>query len=309
MVLRAAVARPGAGRRADRHARPHVRRPAHPRPRTGHGKVEFDGFRVDMATARQQFKESAEAIFDALETGVMEYARRVRQPAPHRAAPGARTPSFKGRTYSATDLARVGRDHGPLGTGVLVVPQKPWHLVQEEMAEVYRDDLPRGHRRGAAGADRGRLDLRRRERRPGRGAGPHVAVGGYWDSVIAHYEFDKPHLKSTPGYEFHGQMYDRLNEPGGAREDDRVLRRPAAVGAPPSRCTRRSPRSATWSAATATSACSATAACRPTRPSAACACSPAEVMPELKTLEPGDRTPRARQGLIALGADALIRKQ
>ena len=33
--------------------------------------------------------------------------------------------------------------------------------------------------------------------------------------MISHYEFDKPHLKSTPGYEFHGQMYDRLNEPGG----------------------------------------------------------------------------------------------
>ena len=40
-------------------------------------------------------------------------------------------------------------------------------------------------------------------------------MSGYWDSVVAHYEFDKPHLKSTPGYEFHGLMYDRLNEPGG----------------------------------------------------------------------------------------------
>jgi hypothetical protein len=30
-----------------------------------------------------------------------------------------------------------------------------------------------------------------------------------------HYEFDQPHLKETPGYEFHGLMYDRLHEPGG----------------------------------------------------------------------------------------------
>src|SRR6184192_3346885 len=37
----------------------------------GTGKVEFDGFRVEMAQARQQFKESAEAILGALETGVM----------------------------------------------------------------------------------------------------------------------------------------------------------------------------------------------------------------------------------------------
>src|SRR5215204_1155422 len=37
----------------------------------GTGKVEFDGFRTDMAIARQQFKEAAEAILGALETGVM----------------------------------------------------------------------------------------------------------------------------------------------------------------------------------------------------------------------------------------------
>ena len=35
---------------------------------------------------------------------------------------------------------------------------------------------------------------------------------------MAHYEFDQPHLKSTPGYEFHGQMYDRLSAPGGAQK-------------------------------------------------------------------------------------------
>ncbi len=40
-------------------------------------------------------------------------------------------------------------------------------------------------------------------------------LGGYWASIVAHYEFDKPHLKATPGYEFHAQMYDRLNRPGG----------------------------------------------------------------------------------------------
>ena len=40
-------------------------------------------------------------------------------------------------------------------------------------------------------------------------------IGGYWDSIIEHYEFDKDHLKNTPGYEFHGQMHDMLNAPGG----------------------------------------------------------------------------------------------
>ena len=40
-------------------------------------------------------------------------------------------------------------------------------------------------------------------------------IGAYWDSVIDHYEFNKDHLKNTPGYEFHGEMYDRLKAPGG----------------------------------------------------------------------------------------------
>ena len=38
----------------------------------GTGKIELDGFRVQMSQARQQFKESAEAILGAVETGVRE---------------------------------------------------------------------------------------------------------------------------------------------------------------------------------------------------------------------------------------------
>jgi len=178
----------------------------------GTGKIEFDGFRTDMAIARQQFKESAEAILDALETGVMEYhgefidqPRVELHPAPYA--------TFKGRTYSATISPESAEIMAKLGTGVLIVPQKPWHLVREE-TEVYRQTY-----RAAIGeeppapivagwtfvdenADRAEEQAR-------------TWLSGYWDSVISHYEFDKPHLKSTPGYEFHGQMYDRLNEPGG----------------------------------------------------------------------------------------------
>jgi alkanesulfonate monooxygenase SsuD/methylene tetrahydromethanopterin reductase-like flavin-dependent oxidoreductase (luciferase family) len=178
----------------------------------GTGKVEFDGFRVDMGSARQLFKESAEAIFGALETGVMEYdGEYIRQPRTE-LRPGP-FKSFKGRTYSATVSPESAEIMARLGTGVLVVPQKPWNLVQEET------DLYRRTYREAIGeeppapivagwtivdesADRAE-ELAR------------TYIGGYWDSVIAHYEFDKPHLKSTPGYEFHGLMYDRLTRPGG----------------------------------------------------------------------------------------------
>jgi len=178
----------------------------------GTGKVEFDGFRVEMAQARQQFKESAEAILGALETGVMEYhGEYVQQPRIElHPAPYA---TFKGRTYSATVSPESAEIMAKLGTGVLIVPQKPWHLVRDE-TEVYRQTyrasigeeppapIVAGWTFVDDNADRAEEQAR-------------AWLSGYWDSVISHYEFDKPHLKSTPGYEFHGQMYDRLHEPGG----------------------------------------------------------------------------------------------
>jgi alkanesulfonate monooxygenase SsuD/methylene tetrahydromethanopterin reductase-like flavin-dependent oxidoreductase (luciferase family) len=181
----------------------------------GTGKVEFDGFRVPMGTARQRFKESAEAIFQALETGVMEYhGEFVDQPRVEiRPAPFK---SFKGRTYSATISPESAEIMARLGTGVLVVPQKPWTQVQEDISTyrtTYRqaigDEPPAPVVAGWTfvddNADRAEEQAR-------------AWIGGYWDSVIEHYEFDKPHLKNTAGYEFHGLMYDRLTSPGGAEK-------------------------------------------------------------------------------------------
>ncbi len=178
----------------------------------GTGKVEFDAFRSVMSTARQQFKEAAEAILNALETGVMEFdGEIVRQPRVRlRPSPFA---SFRGRVYSATVSPESAQIMAKLGTGVLILPQKPWHMVEEECAtyrNTYRAEIGEeappsicaGWTLVDDNADRAE-ELAR----------AHLA--GYWASVIDHYEFDKPHLKETPGYEFHGQMYDRLNAPGG----------------------------------------------------------------------------------------------
>jgi alkanesulfonate monooxygenase SsuD/methylene tetrahydromethanopterin reductase-like flavin-dependent oxidoreductase (luciferase family) len=181
----------------------------------GTGKVEFDGFRTYMGDARQRFKESAVAILSALETGVMEYdGELVKQPRVE-LHPGPYA-SFKGRVYSATVSPESAEIMARLGTGVLIVPQKPWKMVVEECA-TYRDTY-----RSAIGEqppapicagwtlvddNADRAEERARE-----------YIAGYWDSIIYHYEFDKPHLKETPGYEFHGLMYDRLNQPDGLQK-------------------------------------------------------------------------------------------
>jgi alkanesulfonate monooxygenase SsuD/methylene tetrahydromethanopterin reductase-like flavin-dependent oxidoreductase (luciferase family) len=178
----------------------------------GTGKVEFDGFRTSMSTARQQFKEAAEAILQALETGVMEYDGEIVKQPRIELRPGPYA-SFRDRVYSATISPESAAIMAKLGTGVLIVPQKPWYLVKEDCESyrnTYREHI--GEEPPAPicaawtivdkSADRAE-ELAR------------AYLGGYWDSVIAHYEFDKPHLKETPGYEFHSLMYDRLNEPGG----------------------------------------------------------------------------------------------
>jgi alkanesulfonate monooxygenase SsuD/methylene tetrahydromethanopterin reductase-like flavin-dependent oxidoreductase (luciferase family) len=151
----------------------------------------------------------------ALKTGVMNYQGQfVHQPRVQlRPGPSA---SFAGRVYSATVSPESAQIMARLGTGVLIIPQKPLMQISDEVAG-YRDTY-----RQAIGAeppspivagwtfvdnsaDRAEEMARR-------------WIGRYWDSVIAHYEFDKPHLKSTPGYEFHGLMYDRLTAPGGAKK-------------------------------------------------------------------------------------------
>src|SRR4029079_3539065 len=136
---------------------------------------------VEMGQARQQFKESAEAILTALETGDVEYGgENIHQP--RAALHPAPFKSFKGRTYSATISPESAEIMAKLGTGVLVVPQKPWHLVEEETA-TYRATYREAHGEEppspiVAGwtyvddnADRAEEQAR-------------AWLSGYWDSII-----------------------------------------------------------------------------------------------------------------------------
>ena len=53
----------------------------------GAGKVEFDGFRLDMGDSRELFVEYGEALLKGLESGVMEYRRQALQAAADRDPP------------------------------------------------------------------------------------------------------------------------------------------------------------------------------------------------------------------------------
>jgi alkanesulfonate monooxygenase SsuD/methylene tetrahydromethanopterin reductase-like flavin-dependent oxidoreductase (luciferase family) len=180
----------------------------------GLGKVEFEGFRVAMDESRPRFVEAAEMLLRGLETGTCEYdGQFVRQPSRRIRPQPFRT--FRGRTYAAAVSAESSRIMAELGVGILIVPQKPWEVVATELGDyrrLYRevngsDPLPPI----VAGwtfcdEDEGRareLALR--------------YIGGYWDSVLRHYELAGDHLKHTKGYEYYGRMSDIARERGGTQ--------------------------------------------------------------------------------------------
>jgi alkanesulfonate monooxygenase SsuD/methylene tetrahydromethanopterin reductase-like flavin-dependent oxidoreductase (luciferase family) len=195
----------------------------------GTGKIEFDAFRVYMGTARQQFKEAAQAIMNALETGFMEFdGEIVRQPRVQlRPAP---IRSFSDRVYSATISPESAEIMARIGTGVLIIPQKPWPQVQKE-CETFRSTYREANGSNppppiCASWTYVDSDPERAQERA------RLWIGRYWDSVVEHYEFDKPHLKDTPGYEFHVRMYEGLMAPGGKEKYTREYVALQAWGTP-----------------------------------------------------------------------------
>jgi alkanesulfonate monooxygenase SsuD/methylene tetrahydromethanopterin reductase-like flavin-dependent oxidoreductase (luciferase family) len=178
----------------------------------GTGKVEFDGFRVEMPEARARFAESAEMILAGLERGWCEYdGEFVHQPRVDlRPRPDH---SFRGRTYAAAISPESAEIMAKMGVGILIIPQKPWKLVREELAH-YRatfraatgEEPPPPMCAGWTFVD----ESADRAETIGR-----TYLGKYWDSVVRHYEFDRDHLMNTPVYEFHGEMYHRLSTPEG----------------------------------------------------------------------------------------------
>jgi alkanesulfonate monooxygenase SsuD/methylene tetrahydromethanopterin reductase-like flavin-dependent oxidoreductase (luciferase family) len=177
----------------------------------GLGRVEFEGFRVPMDESRARFVESAEMILQGLERGYCEYSgtlvkqpRKDIRPAPFK--------SFKGRTYAAAVSPESVRIMAQLGVGILIIPQKPWETVAAELDEyrgIYREvnggepppTIAAGWTFCDENADRAHEMAAR-------------YIGGYWDTVIRHYEFTGDHFGKTKGYEYYGRMSEMVGKYG-----------------------------------------------------------------------------------------------
>jgi alkanesulfonate monooxygenase SsuD/methylene tetrahydromethanopterin reductase-like flavin-dependent oxidoreductase (luciferase family) len=177
----------------------------------GLGRVEFEGFRVPMDESRGRFVESAEMILRGLEDGFCEYeGQYVKQPRkPIRPKP-VRT--FRGRTYAAAVSPESAQIMARLGVGILIIPQKPWDAVAAELGD-YRTTY-----RAVNGADApptacaGWVFC---DPDPARARELAVEyIGGYWSTVLRHYELRGDHLGKTKGYEYYGNMQNMVHQVG-----------------------------------------------------------------------------------------------
>jgi alkanesulfonate monooxygenase SsuD/methylene tetrahydromethanopterin reductase-like flavin-dependent oxidoreductase (luciferase family) len=178
----------------------------------GLGRVEFQGFGVNQEDSREIFTESAQMILEGLEKGYCEFdgrfvkqTRRDIRPRPFK--------SFRGRTYAAAVSPESSEIMARLGIGILIIPQKPWEVVAEELnayRTVFRDvngvDAPPPIVGGWTYCDENRDRAEEYARK---------YIGAYWHSVVRHYEIVGTHLTTMRGYEAYKQMQDMANAPGG----------------------------------------------------------------------------------------------
>ena len=177
----------------------------------GLGRVEFDGFRVPMGESRGRFTEYAELLIEGLETGELKYegefisqpSRQLR-PSPFK--------SFKGRLYASSVSPESWPIMAKLGVGLLIIPQKPWDTVVEELAgyrELYRElngtEAPAPILGGWTFVDEDADRAQELGRR---------YLGAYYETVLKHYEFTAGHLATTKGYEHYAGVGKSIEKHG-----------------------------------------------------------------------------------------------
>jgi alkanesulfonate monooxygenase SsuD/methylene tetrahydromethanopterin reductase-like flavin-dependent oxidoreductase (luciferase family) len=178
----------------------------------GLGRIEFEGFRVNQGDSRAIFVEATQMLLEGLERGYCEFdgtfvkqPRRDLRPRPFK--------SFRGRTYAAAVSPESSEIMARLGIGLLIIPQKPWEMVAEELnayRRIYHDvngtDAPPPIVGAWVYCDENADRAAEYGRR---------YVSAYWRSVVSHYELIGDHLTKMRGYESYGKMQEMVSQPGG----------------------------------------------------------------------------------------------
>jgi alkanesulfonate monooxygenase SsuD/methylene tetrahydromethanopterin reductase-like flavin-dependent oxidoreductase (luciferase family) len=176
----------------------------------GLGRVEFNGFRVEMGESRRRFTEYSEAILEALETGYIEYDGELYQQPRTPIRP--RPLSFRGRTFASAVSPQSIELMARLGVGLMVIAQKPWELAEAELAR-YRErylelngfEAPKPVLVVVAGVSR---DARAAQQMR------DVYMQRWAQSTVEHYEFDNVGFSTIEGYEYYAALANNIAKHG-----------------------------------------------------------------------------------------------
>jgi alkanesulfonate monooxygenase SsuD/methylene tetrahydromethanopterin reductase-like flavin-dependent oxidoreductase (luciferase family) len=177
----------------------------------GLGRVEFEGFGIPMDESRERFVEAAEMILAGLEDGYVKYegqyytqAHRDLRPRPFK--------SFKGRTFAAAVSPESSKIMAELGVGILIIPQKPWDSAMAEL-ETYKGLFKEINGREAPPTITAGWVFVDEDADRAKELGKKY-IGGYYETVLRHYELGGEHLQKAKGYEYYGKMAQAINKHG-----------------------------------------------------------------------------------------------
>lgn len=176
----------------------------------GLGRVEYDGFRIDMDEGRNRFVEYAQLVLEGLERGYVEGGDSVKQP--RRDIRPYPAHSFRGRTYAAAVSPESMPIMARLGAALLIIPQKPWNVVQKDFEiyhKVYREEngceapppLCGGFYFVDESADRAEEMA-------------HKYIADYYHTAMKHYEMTAEHFGKAKGYEFYSNVGSYIDKHG-----------------------------------------------------------------------------------------------
>jgi len=199
----------------------------------GLGRIEFDGFRVNMNESRRRFVEYTEAILSGLEKGVLEYDGELYKQPPVRLRPQPFA-SFKSRTFASAISPQSMDLMARLGVGLMVIAQKPWETVEQELREYrvrFRElngcEPAKPILCVFAGVSHDASEARRMR---------EVYLQRYARSTVEHYQFANARFETIEGYEYYGALARNIAKHGldkfnGFLADLQVWGNPRAVTA------------------------------------------------------------------------------
>jgi alkanesulfonate monooxygenase SsuD/methylene tetrahydromethanopterin reductase-like flavin-dependent oxidoreductase (luciferase family) len=177
----------------------------------GLGRVEFDSFRVQMGESRRRFTEYTEAILNALETGIIEYDGDLYQQPRTEIRPRP-LKSFKGRTFASAISPQSMDLMARLGVGLMVIAQKPWETVEEELAtyrqrfvEINGVEPPKPILCVFAGVSHDPAEAQRMR---------DVYLQRYARSTVEHYRFADVSFADIEGYEYYAGLARNIEKHG-----------------------------------------------------------------------------------------------